>query len=157
MKYSISPILYFLVLLALLLQGAPAGNTFAQMRQSGEIKMSPEAWPQGELEKYWQLQKDYNRRPQAVESTEGMVAVTSDAFAARVGLEALQQGGSAADAALGAALAQVALNGGAMQGNRPITSRIRWFYVEDFKQIASIPTRLQPLGLNAAFQCFFLL
>ncbi len=114
MKYSISPILYFLVLLALLLQGAPAGNTFAQMRQSGEIKMSPEAWPQGELEKYWQLQKDYNRRPQAVESTEGMVAVTSDAFAARVGLEALQQGGSAADAALGAALAQVALNGGAM-------------------------------------------
>src|SRR6266545_1660105 len=114
MKYSISPILYFLVLLALLLQGAPAGNTFAQMRQSGEIKMSPEAWPQGELEKYWQLQKDYYRRPQAVESTEGMVAVTSDAFAARVGLEALQQGGSAADAALGAALAQVALNGGAM-------------------------------------------
>ncbi len=43
------------------------------------------------------------------------------------------------------------------QGNRPITSRIQWFYVQDFKQIVSIPTGLQPLGLNAAFQCFFLL
>jgi tetratricopeptide (TPR) repeat protein len=43
------------------------------------------------------------------------------------------------------------------QGNRPITSRIRWFYVQDFKQIASIPTGLQPLGLNASFQCCFLL
>ena len=43
------------------------------------------------------------------------------------------------------------------QGNRPITSGIRWFYVQDFKQIASIPTGLQPLGLNAAFQCCFLL
>jgi hypothetical protein len=43
------------------------------------------------------------------------------------------------------------------QGNRPITSGIRWFYVQDFKQIASIPTGLQPLGLNATFQCCFLL
>ena len=33
-----------------------------------------------------------------------MVAVTSDAFAARVGLEALRQGGGAADAALSAAM-----------------------------------------------------
>src|SRR5262249_4689039 len=102
----------FLILLALLLQGAPAGNTFAQLRQSGEIKMSPEAWPQGELEKYWQLQKDYNQQQQAVEGGQGVVAVTSDAFAARIGLEALQQGGSAADAALATALAQVALKGG---------------------------------------------
>src|SRR5215468_2518415 len=100
MKYSISFSLHFLVLLAIILRGAPAGNTFAQMRQSDEVKMSPEAWQQSELEKYWQLQKDYNRRQQAVESTEGMVAVTSDALAARVGLGALRQGGSAADAAL---------------------------------------------------------
>jgi gamma-glutamyltranspeptidase / glutathione hydrolase len=113
MKYSISFSLYFLVLLAIILRGAPAGNTAAQTRQSGEVKMSPEAWPQGELEKYWQLQKDYSRRQQAVESTQGMVAVTSDAFAARVGMEALRQGGGAADAALSAAIAQVALKGGA--------------------------------------------
>src|SRR5215475_13501240 len=113
MKYSISFSLYFLVLLAIILRGATAGNTFAQLQQSGEVKMSPEAWPQGELEKYWQLQKDYNRQQQAVEGIQGMVAVTSDAFAARVGLEALRQGGGAADAALSAALAQIALKGGA--------------------------------------------
>src|SRR5262245_35788938 len=118
MKYNISLSFYFLVLLGLLIQGAPAGNTFAQLRQSGEIKMTPEAWPQGELEKYWQLQKDYYRQHPAVESRQGMVAVTSDAFAARVGLEALQQGGSAVDAALATALAQVALKGGAPR-NRP--------------------------------------
>jgi len=112
MKYSISRSFYFLVLLGLHLQGAPAGNTFAQLRQSGEIKMSPEAWTQGELEKYWLLQKDYNQQQQAVEGGQGVVAVTSDAFAARIGLEALRQGGSAADAALATALAQVALKGG---------------------------------------------
>jgi gamma-glutamyltranspeptidase/glutathione hydrolase len=112
MKHSISRSFYFLVLLGLFMQGAPAGNTFTQLRQSGEIKMSPEAWPQGELEKYWQLQKDYNQQQQAIEGAEGMVAVTSDAFAARIGLEALRQGGAAADAALATALAQVALKGG---------------------------------------------
>jgi gamma-glutamyltranspeptidase/glutathione hydrolase len=86
---------------------------FLRGGQSGKIKMSPEAWPQGELEKYWRLQKDYNHEQQAVKGSRGMVAVTNQAFAARVGLEALRQGGSAADAALASALAQVALNGGA--------------------------------------------
>jgi gamma-glutamyltranspeptidase/glutathione hydrolase len=75
--------------------------------------MSPEAWPPGELEKYWELQRDYNRPHPAVESDKGMVAVTHDAFSARIGLEALQQGGSAADAALATSLAQIALDAGA--------------------------------------------
>jgi hypothetical protein len=56
MKNSISLSLYFLLLSALLLQGAPAGNTSAQLRQSGGIELSPEAWPKDELGKYWQLQ-----------------------------------------------------------------------------------------------------
>jgi gamma-glutamyltranspeptidase/glutathione hydrolase len=112
MKNSISHSLYFLLLLALLLQGAPSGNTLAQLRQSGEVKLSPEAWPKGELEKYWPLQLTYNRPTPAVESSKGMVTVTSEALAARVGLAALQQGGSAADAALATALAQIALNAG---------------------------------------------
>jgi len=113
MKNSISLSLYFLVLLALLLQGAPAGNISAQLRQSGGIKLSPEAWPKDELGKYWQLQVIYNRPSHTAESSKGMVAVTNEAIAARVGLEALQQGGSAADAALATALAQVALKAGA--------------------------------------------
>jgi hypothetical protein len=112
MKRRASISLRFLVLLALLLQGAPADNTFAQSRKSGEVKLSPEAWPKGELEKYWQLQIDYIRQRPAVESSKGMVAVTTNALAARVGLEALQQGGSAADAALATALAQIALTAG---------------------------------------------
>ena len=103
-----------LVFLALLLHGAPPGNTFALLHQSGKDKMSPETWPPGELEKYWQLQRDYQRTHPAVESARGMVAVTSDAFSARIGLEALQQGGSAADAALATSLAQIALRAGAV-------------------------------------------
>ena len=76
MKYSISLSLYFLVLLGLLLQGAPVGDAYAKLRPSGKIKMSPEAWPKGELEKYWQLQNDYNHEQQAVKGGKGMVAVT---------------------------------------------------------------------------------
>src|SRR5262245_11960201 len=112
MKRGLSISLRFLVLLALLLQASPPDNTFAQSRKSGEVKLSPEAWPKGELEKYWQLQIDYLRQRPAVESSKGMVAVTTNALAARVGLEALQQGGSAADAALATALAQIALTAG---------------------------------------------
>jgi gamma-glutamyltranspeptidase/glutathione hydrolase len=58
------------------------------------------------------LQRDFQRPRPAVESDKGMVAVTSDALSARVGLEALQQGGSAADAALATSLAQTVLVAG---------------------------------------------
>src|SRR5262247_2866758 len=98
---------------ALLLKQTPAVITASQLRQSSGGKMSPEAWPPGELEKYWELQRDYNRPHPAVESDKGMVAATHDAFSARIGLEALQQGGSAADAALATSLAQIALDAGA--------------------------------------------
>ena len=113
MKFPINLSHYFLVLLALLLALTQAGNTASQSRQSSGGKMSPEAWPPGELEKYWRLQHDYRQPHPAVESEKGMVAVTSDAFSARVGLEALQQGGGAADAALATSLAQIALDAGA--------------------------------------------
>src|SRR5262245_23603745 len=112
MKRSVSISLRFLVLLALLFQGAPARNDFSQSRQSGEVKLSHDAWPKDELEKYWQLQITYNRPNPAVESDKGMVAVTNEALSARVGLEALRQGGSAADAALAASLTQIALMAG---------------------------------------------
>jgi gamma-glutamyltranspeptidase / glutathione hydrolase len=113
MKFYISLNIYLLVLLAILLQGEPAGEIFVQSRQSTGVRMSPEAWPPGELEKYWRLQRNYQRPHPAVESDKGMVAVTHDAFSVRIGLEALQQGGSAADAALATSLAQIALDAGA--------------------------------------------
>src|SRR5262249_48495012 len=112
MKCSVFVSLRFLVLLALLSQGGPAGNAPAQSRKSGEINMSPEAWPKDELKEYLRLKQLYFLPHPSVESGQGMVAVTSDAFAARVGLEALRQGGSAADAALATALAQVTLTAG---------------------------------------------
>src|SRR5215510_11870958 len=110
MTYPINLSLY---LFALLVALTPAGNPASQSRQSSGGKMSPEAWPPGDLEKYWRLQRDYRRPHPAVESDKGMVAVTSDAVSARVGMEALQQGGSAADAALATSLAQIALDAGA--------------------------------------------
>src|SRR5262245_42819726 len=99
---------------ALLLEPTQAGNTASQSRQSTGGKMSPEAWPPGELEKYWRLQGDFQRPHPAVESAKGMVAVTHGAFTARIGLEALRQGGSAADAALATSLAQIVLDAGAV-------------------------------------------
>jgi len=113
MKNGISLSIHLLVVLALLLQGAPSGNPLAQSRKSTKVNLSPEAWPKDELEKYWRLQRTYEQPTPAAESNQGMVAVTNEAFAARVGLEALRQGGSAADAALAAALSQVALTAGA--------------------------------------------
>jgi gamma-glutamyltranspeptidase len=71
--------LYFLVLFAMLLELTPKAITASQSRQSSGGKMSPEAWPPGEMEKYWQLQRDYQRPHPAVESDKGMVAVTHDA------------------------------------------------------------------------------
>src|SRR5262245_418523 len=114
MKNSIPHFLYYLVLLAVLLQGAPARNTFPQVRQSREVKLSHDIWPKEEQEKYWRLQSTYDRPNPTVEGKKGMVAVTIGALAARVGLEALQRGGSAADAALATALTQIALTAGSL-------------------------------------------
>src|SRR5262249_7878166 len=89
-------------------------NTFPQVRQSRDVKLSHDIWPKEEQEKYWRLQATWNRSRPLVEGGKGMVAVTSEALAARVGLEALQQGGSAADAALATALTQIVLTAGSL-------------------------------------------
>jgi gamma-glutamyltranspeptidase / glutathione hydrolase len=125
-----------LVFLALLLHGAPPEKTFSQFHQSGKDKMSPEAWPPGELEKYWELQRDYKRPHPAVESDKGMVAVTHDAFSARIGLVALQQGGSAADAALATSLAQIALDAGAVTSYAGILTMV--YYDAASKKVYSL-------------------
>jgi len=121
---------------ALLLKQTLAVITASQLRQSSGGKMSPEAWPPGELEKYWELQRDYNRPHPAVESDKGMVAVTHDAFSARIGLEALQQGGSAADAALATSLAQIALDAGAVTSYAGILTMV--YYDAAGKKVYSL-------------------
>ena len=136
MKYPKNLSLYFLLLVALLLQGSPARNTFAQLPQSREVKLSDDVWPKDELEKYWQLQSTYNRPNPAVEGSKGMVAVTSEALAARVGLEALRQGGSAADAALATALAQIALTAGSLISYAGILTMV--YYDAESKKVYSL-------------------
>jgi gamma-glutamyltranspeptidase / glutathione hydrolase len=114
----------------------PAAITASQSRKSTGVRMSPEAWPPGEMEKYWRLQRDFGRPHPAVESAKGMVAVTHDAFSARIGLEALQQGGSAADAALATSLAQIALDGGAVTSYAGILTMV--YYDAASKKVYSL-------------------
>src|SRR5215510_12141290 len=121
---------------ALLAKQTPAAVTASQPRKSRGVRMSPEAWPPAELEKYWRLQRDYGRPHPSVESAKGMVAVTHDAFSARVGLEALRQGGSAADAALATSLAQIALDAGAVTSYAGILTMV--YYDAASKKVYSL-------------------
>lgn len=80
-------------------------------------EFSPDRWPQQDRDRYLALQAvSYNDAPKRLDkvavSAKGMIAGTSDPFAVHAGLEALRRGGSAADAALTTALAQVALTAG---------------------------------------------
>lgn len=74
--------------------------------------LSPDRWPPGELERYATLDRAWAEPiPLAVGSTE-MIAATATALAVRSGYEALRQGGTAADAVLTHALANVVLLAG---------------------------------------------
>jgi gamma-glutamyltranspeptidase / glutathione hydrolase len=77
------------------------------------VDLSPASWPTALRDHYLNLEGQFNApHPQAIGSR-GMVAGTSNPFAVHAGLEALQHGGTAADAALCTALTQVALMFGA--------------------------------------------
>jgi gamma-glutamyltranspeptidase/glutathione hydrolase len=79
--------------------------------------LSPASWPQGEIERYFQLgdRAAYGHpRPQTEDHAlavgrNGAVVGTSEPAAVRSGLEALKAGGSAVDAALVTAMAQITL------------------------------------------------
>jgi len=77
-------------------------------------KMSPADWPEGELEKYIGIEMtNFPGNPEAV-GKHGAVTGSYHGLAQRAGLEALKQGGSSVDAALTTALAQVAIDAGAV-------------------------------------------
>ena len=120
MKRRVSVSLHFLALLALLFQG----NVVAQSRRPAKVNLSPENWPQAEQDKYWQMNKLFNFYHPPAESVHGMIAVSSEAFASGIGLEALRQGGSAADAAMATALAQIALTAGSAVSYAGILSMV---------------------------------
>ncbi|MBN1223626.1 MAG: gamma-glutamyltransferase [Candidatus Aminicenantes bacterium] len=80
--------------------------------KSETVNLSPKAWPSGEIDKYFELNSTVDRlHPMAV-GNKGMIVGTTGAPAVRAGLEALKQGGSAADAAMTTALGQIALAAG---------------------------------------------
>ena len=75
--------------------------------------LSPERWPTGEYTRYLEAQGSVRMEAGYASGKNGAVTVAYNALAARAGLEALQQGGNAMDAALTTAVTQVALTAGA--------------------------------------------
>lgn len=76
--------------------------------------LAPSAWPQSEQDHWWAIQQAALPGNPSAHGRQGAVATALHGIAARVGLEALQQGGSAVDAVLSAALTQIVLGGGAV-------------------------------------------
>jgi gamma-glutamyltranspeptidase/glutathione hydrolase len=81
--------------------------------RSQPLTLSPADWPAGELERYAKLTDTWGRPKTVADAPTAMVTGTTGALATRAGLEALRRGGTAADAAITTALAQIALAGGA--------------------------------------------
>jgi gamma-glutamyltranspeptidase / glutathione hydrolase len=85
--------------------------------QSGESfaaqTLSPDTWPAGEYLHFLQAQDVVHANAGYAEGSSGAVTVAYNGLAARAGLEALKKGGNAIDAAMTAALTQVALTAGA--------------------------------------------
>ena len=75
--------------------------------------LSPEHWPAGEYARYLAAQSVKHPNAGHASGKNGAVTVAYNGLAARAGLEALEKGGTAADAAMTTALTQVALTAGA--------------------------------------------
>jgi gamma-glutamyltranspeptidase/glutathione hydrolase len=75
--------------------------------------LSPAGWPAGEYQRFLEAQGVKHPEAGHAEGSAGAVTVAYNGLAARAGLEALQRGGNAIDAAMTAALTQVALTAGA--------------------------------------------
>jgi len=86
-----------------------AGTALSAPLAAQSVDLTPRSWPAGELERYASLTRLRGERiPLAVGKT-GMIASTTQPRAARAGLEALKRGGSAVDAALTHAMADIVL------------------------------------------------
>jgi gamma-glutamyltranspeptidase/glutathione hydrolase len=81
--------------------------------EAPDVDLSPALWESGEIEKYLPLEASLGEQKPLAEGSSGLIAGSSSTLAMRAGLEALKQGGSAADAALTGALTQIVMNAGA--------------------------------------------
>src|SRR5688572_19214170 len=89
-----------------------AFGSFAAAEGQKPVSLSPKQWPAGEEARFWKEQAAVRTAAGVATGRSGAVTVAYGAYAARAGLEALERGGSAIDAALTTALTQVALTGG---------------------------------------------
>jgi gamma-glutamyltranspeptidase / glutathione hydrolase len=85
----------------------------AAMPPKSAVNLSPAAWPKGEYERFLQAQDVDRTEAGLATGRNGAVTVAYNGLAARAGLEALKQGGNAIDAAMTAAITQVAATAGA--------------------------------------------
>ncbi len=76
------------------------------------VNLSPANWPAGEYERFMAAQNVDRTSAGTASGYNGAVTVAYSGLAARAGLEALKQGGSAIDAAMTTAMAQIALTAG---------------------------------------------
>lgn len=81
--------------------------------RSQEWTPSPGAWDETTRDRFWALNEQYGQ-PKPLARGRLLIAGTSNAVAVRVGFETLRHGGSAVDAAIAAALAQIALGAGSV-------------------------------------------
>lgn len=88
-------------------------SALAGLRTDAQPKLSPADWPEDEREKYEELQtKGWGAWHG--ESRDAMIVSTGGPLAIHAGVRTLEQGGTAADAAIATALAQIALSAGSV-------------------------------------------
>src|SRR5262245_31283178 len=80
---------------------------------SQSVDLSPQKWANGDFERFTAAQNVVRTEAGVASGTKGAVTVAYNGIAARAGLEALNAGGNAIDAATTAALTQVAVTAGA--------------------------------------------
>ncbi|MFQ5750219.1 MAG: hypothetical protein ACE5H3_12315, partial [Planctomycetota bacterium] len=100
-----------LLLLSLLGAAAvpQAGGGQAAPAKAQAADLSPERWTAKEREGLLAALPEWGRPKELARGRRGMVVGTTGGFAVRAGLEALNQGGSAVDAAYTTALAEIVL------------------------------------------------
>lgn len=76
------------------------------------VDLSPANWPAGEYDQFMAAQNVDRTTAGTASGYNGAVTVAYSGLAARAGLEALKQGGTAMDAAMTSAMAQIALTAG---------------------------------------------
>ncbi|WP_129793956.1 gamma-glutamyltransferase [Sphingosinicella sp. CPCC 101087] len=122
--------------------------------------LAPSAWSDADRERFWSIQQAALPGNPSATGTRGAVSTALNGLAARVGEEALRQGGSAVDAVMSAALAQIVLGGGAVISAFGILALMHhdaasgettslnagWNTVRGETDALSIPGKINPAG-----------